>query len=412
MVRFQKEDVQNSRKERDVKSCVPVADLSLVNSWLRKSLGCIALATSLGLAHCSTIIAAEPEISVLKKRGDDSVDTYRIPGLATTNAGTLIAVYDLRYQHAGDLPADVDVGMSRSTDNGATWEPVKVILDFDKSVPDSKGNGVGDPAVLVDRKTGEIFVVALWSFGNRSWHGSREGLTPQETGQVVITRSKDDGLTWSEPINITSQIKDPKWHLVFQGPGAGIQLQDGTLMFAAQYIAPDRNSHSCFIASKDHGETWSISASPTTGKPKTSEAQIVELSDGSLLLSMRDETELGQRLWAKYAYDQDLMKGAWAAPWSELPDPRCMASLTRHPSGALIFCNPGSPRHRVALTVRVSHDDGKTWSKGQVIDPAPSAYSCLTILKDGSIAVLYETGERSPYENLSFAKFSLEWAQQ
>lgn len=383
----------------------------IIRLALAKGLLGIAAATASTLGFAFDAFAEGPRVQILRQGGDDSVNTYRIPGIATTNAGTLLAVYDARHANARDLPADVDVALSRSTDGGRTWEAMKIIMDYDKNVPNSHGNGVGDPAILVDRTTGEIFVIALWSFGNRSWHGSREGMTPEETGQVVIVRSKDDGVSWSEPVNITSQIKDPKWHLVFQGPGAGIQLRDGTLVFAAQYITPDRNSHSCFIWSKDHGDRWEISSSPTTGTPKTSEAQIAELTDGSLLLSMRNETDLGQRLWAIYSFEGDIAKGQWTAPWSDVPDPRCMASLIRHPSGALLFCNPNSPRHRVGLTVRVSEDDGKTWSEGQLIDPAPSAYSCLTILQDGTIGVLYETGKKSPYENLSFTTFSLEWAK-
>lgn len=357
------------------------------------------------------LFAKSPEIQVLKKGGDEQVNTYRIPGIATTNDGTLIAVYDNRYENARDLPADIDVGMSRSTDGGQTWEPMKVIMDFDKNVPNSQGNGVGDPAILVDRNSGEIFVIALWSFGNRSWHGSRSGMKPEETGQVVIARSLDDGISWTKPENITAQIKDPAWHLVFQGPGAGIQLKDGTLVFAAQYIAPNRDSHSCFIWSKDQGSNWEISSSPTPGVPKTSEAQIAELNDGSLLLSMRNETDQGERLWATYSFKDFISNGQWNTPWSDVADPRCMASLIRHPSGALLFCNPNSPSHRVGLTVRVSEDEGKSWSDGQLIDPAPCAYSCLTILDDGTIGVLYESGKRSPYENLSFATFSLDWAK-
>ncbi|NDF00839.1 MAG: hypothetical protein EB034_21605, partial [Verrucomicrobia bacterium] len=142
--------------------------------------------------------------TTLRKAGDDGVHTYRIPGLATTPKGTLIAVFDLRHKHGGDLPADIDVGAMRSTDDGATWSPVRRILDFDASVPGSQGNGVGDPAILVDRN-GTIYVAALWSKGPRAWNGSGPGMTPDETGQFVLTKSNDDGVTWSAPINITAQ---------------------------------------------------------------------------------------------------------------------------------------------------------------------------------------------------------------
>ena len=99
----------------------------------------------------------------MRKAGDDSVHTYRIPGITTTDKGTLIAVYDIRYKHSGDLPANIDVGMSRSTDGGQTWEPMKNIMDM--GAP-HENNGVGDPAVLFDPVTKKIWVSALWSKGN------------------------------------------------------------------------------------------------------------------------------------------------------------------------------------------------------------------------------------------------------
>lgn len=349
--------------------------------------------------------------AVVRKQGDEGVHTYRIPGLACSNKGTLLAVFDLRHKNSGDLPADVDVGLARSIDQGKTWQKNQVILDYDKNEKDSKGNGVGDPCILVDRKTGTIFVAALWSKGNRGWNGSGPGLSPEETGQFVITKSSDDGVTWSKPINITAKIKgrDAKWRLCFQGPGSGIQLKDGTLVFPAQYREASGIAHSCFIFSSDSGDTWTISSPAIPGKPPTSESQIAELNDGSLLLSMRDESRSGKRAWARFQPDSGLAGGKWVENWSVVDDPTCMASLIRHPDGLLFFSNPASPKQRVALTVRASSDNGKTWSKGRLIDPRPSSYSSMTVLNDGSIGVLYECGPRSGIETLSFVRFRPEW---
>ena len=344
--------------------------------------------------------------TTVRKQHDEGVHTYRIPGLATTPKGTLIAVFDIRHASGGDLPANIDVGLMRSTDNGETWGAMKTILDFDDKIPNSRGNGVGDPAVLVDQRTGRIIVAALHSKGNRAWFGSGPGMTEEETGQFVLTHSDDDGLTWTKSTSINSQIKDPKWNLVFNGPGSGIQLRNGDLVFPAQFKDANKQPHSCFVASADGGNTWKISPAAIPGKPPTSESQIVELSDGSLLLTMRNEAHEGKRAWAKWTWKDSIMNGQWSPHWLDVTDPTCMASIIRHPSGKLIFSNPNNPNKRVALTIRTSDDDGKTWSAGKLLDPAFSMYSCLTVLKDGRIGLLYESGDTA---GLVFVRFPLEW---
>jgi sialidase-1 len=363
------------------------------------------------LTTCS--LAAEESASppifrtVVRKQGEEGVHTYRIPALATTPKGTVLALFDVRHKSAADLPADIDVGLVRSTDNGSTWGKLQVILDFDAQAPGARGNGVGDPSVLVNRRTGEIFVAALWSFGNRAWNGSGLGLTREETGQFVITRSRDEGATWSPARSITAEVKDPTWRLCFQGPGAGIQLKDGTLLFPAQYRTAEGPPRACFVYSVDDGEHWRISPPAAPDGPPTSEAQIAELADGSLLLSMRNEARSGQRVWAVFTGKGDLASGSWGKPWLDLPDPTCMASLLRHSSGVLLFSNPNSARRRVAMTVRASRDEGRSWNDGELIDARPSAYSCLSELSDGQIAMLYETGEKTGIETLTFARFPL-----
>lgn len=355
----------------------------------------------------------EPAVfrTVVRKQGDDGVHTYRIPGLACSTRGTLLAVFDIRHKHSGDLPADIDVGLCRSTDMGKSWQKMQVILDYDKNEKDARGNGVGDPSILVDRKTGNIFVAALWSKGNRGWNGSGPGLTPEETGQFVIAKSSDDGVTWSKPMNITASLKgrDPRWRLCFQGPGSGIQSRDGTLVFPAQYRDAEAVAHSCFIYSRDSGETWAISAPAIPGKKPTSESMIAQTPDGSLLLSMRDESRPGKRAWASYQWSGDIASGKWSEPWWVNPDPTCMASLVSHSGDLLLFSNPNSPSKRVALTIRASTDGGKTWSKGKLLDERPCQYSSMSVMPDGSIGVLYETGPKTGVETLTFARFPLDW---
>lgn len=334
----------------------------------------------------------------LRQADDDGVDTYRIPGLATTHKGTLIGVYDIRRRSGGDLPGDIDVGMSRSTDGGHTWERMKIIMDMGND-PQWQYDGIGDPVILVDDNTGTIWVAATWSHGNRSWNGSGPGLTPEETGQLMLVRSDDDGLTWSQPINITRQIKQPEWSFVLQGPGKGITMSDGTLVFAAQYQDPpdqQRLPHSTLIYSKDHGETWSIG---TGAFDDTTEAQVVEIESGVLMLNCRynrgdvrvvmTTRDMGQT-WQEHPSSR-----------KALIEPRsCMASLIdvdrelgMDLGGWLLFSNPNSTDGRNHITIKASPDHGLTWPQQfqVLLDEGDSAgYSCLSMIDEQTVGILYE----------------------
>jgi lysophospholipase L1-like esterase len=323
---------------------------------------------------------------LLRKHGADGVHTYRKPALATTPAGTLLAAFDQRRASGGDLPGDIDVGLLRSTDNGDTWQPMRTILDYDAAEPGARGNGVGSPCLFVDRQTGRIFVAALWSQGDRAWNGSGPGLLPDQTGQLVLSHSDDEGLTWSPPRSITPQVKQPEWRICFQGPGCGLQLEDGTLVLPAQFREAGGTPRAFLLLSQDHGATWTASSPAIPQARPTTEAQAAELPGGFLLFSMRDESRSGERAWCRF----DPRTKAWGKPWFALPDPSCQASLLAHPGGSLLFCNPASATARSSLTVRTSLDGGITWSSGRLLDPRASNSSCMSALKDGRIALLYE----------------------
>ncbi len=343
----------------------------------------------------------------LRQHNQDNVDTYRIPGLVTTNKGTLIAVYDNRYNGPVDLQADVDVGMSRSTDGGTTWEPMKVIMDMGKygGKPEEE-NGIGDPAILVDRNTGTIWVAAVWAHGHpgkRNWHASNPGVTPEETSQFILVKSEDDGLTWSDPINITSQVKKPEWQLLLQGPGKGISLKDGTLVFPAQFKDKDRMPHSTIIYSKDQGATWKIG---TGARPNTTEAQVVQLDDGSLMLNMRDNRGGARAV----AITKDLGK-TWEEHVSSrkaLIEPVCMASLISFDHAEkgriLFFFNPNNEKRRTNMTIKTSFDQGVTWPSENQLELHEDdcyGYSCMTVIDENHIGILYEGNKELFFEKVN-----------
>ena len=347
------------------------------------------------LYACSGIPTSDYSPILLRQHNDDGVHTYRIPGLVTTKKGTLLAVYDIRRNGAVDLQEDVDIGLSRSTDGGQNWEPMKVIMDMGEwgGLPNEQ-NGIGDPSVLVDEETGTIWVAAVWAHGHpgeRNWWASKPGMKPQETSQFMLSKSEDDGVTWSEPINITSQIKDPKWHLVLQGPGKGITMKDGTLVFPAQYKDEAEMPHSTIIYSRDHGVTWQIG---TGAKPNTTESQVVELNDGRLMLNMRDNRGGSRSIYTTLDMGQSWKEHPTSR--SALQEPVCMASLIVHRykgKDYLLFSNPNSIEKREKMTIKLSKDMGNTWpEEHQVLldDGVGRGYSCMTSIDEETIGILYE----------------------
>ncbi|MFN5641568.1 MAG: exo-alpha-sialidase [Sphingobacteriales bacterium] len=353
--------------------------------------------TSLSVNPTSRIEVEEVGGGFSKKIGtavrsawDDGVHTYRIPGMAITDKKTLIAVYDIRYKHSGDLPANVDVGMSRSTDGGNTWEPMKIIMDMGEP---HDNNGVGDPAIVFDPISKKLFVVALWSKGNRSIAGSGPGLTPDETGQLVIAESHDDGLTWTKPVSITPQVKDPAWKLFFQGPGNGMVMKNGTIVFAAQYWDKAHMPHATIIYSIDRGKNWKRGVA---AKSNTTEAQVEELQSGTLMLSMRDN----RGKYRSVATTSDMGQTWLEHPtsYNTLEDPICMAGFTKANvqtreglKDILFFSNPNSSLSRINMSIRASKDFGDTWPYSLLIDERSSfGYSVMVRLDEKTIGLLYE----------------------
>jgi len=227
-------------------------------------------------------------------------------------------------------------------------------------------------------------------------------MKPGETGQFVMAKSEDDGLTWSQPINITEQCKNPAWNLFFQGPGRGITLADGTLVFPAQFKDDQKVPYSTIIYSKDHGKTWSVGAG---AKSNTTESQIVQLTDGSLMLNMRDDrnkTEKGDNNGRAVAITRDLGQ-TWtvhSSSNSALPESNCQASILAAKvmvdgisRDVLFFSNPNDKISRAHMTLKASLDQGTTWpiAYQTELNSADSfGYSCLTMVDDHTIGILYE----------------------
>lgn len=336
----------------------------------------------------------------VRHAGDDGSASFRIPGLVTTNYGTLLGVYDVRYNSSVDLQERVDIGLSRSTDKGQTWEKMRIPMSFGEEggLPSSQ-NGVGDPSILVDEKSNTVWVVAAWCHGmgnQRSWWSSHQGMDKYITAQLMLVKSEDDGKTWSKPINITSQVKKPEWFFLLQGPGRGITMSDGTLVFPIQFIDETRVPNAGIMYSKDNGKSWNIH---NLARTNTTESQVVEIEPGVLMLNMRDNrggsravsitNDLG-RTWTEHSSSRKALR-----------EPVCMASIINAKAednvlgkDLLIFSNPDTTSGRNHITIKVSLDKGATWlPEHQVMldENEGWGYTCLTLVDKETVGILYES---------------------
>ncbi len=334
--------------------------------------------------------------------GAGGFHTYRIPALVVTPKGTLLAFSEGRRKGPGDA-GDIDLVLRRSSDAGWTWGPVQVVWD-------DADNTCGNPCPVVDADTGTIWLPMTWNAGAVHEGRIRPGFGP-DSRRVFVTSSSDDGRSWAAPREITAEVKKADWSWYATGPGAGIQIRHGShrgrLVIPCDHKDPKYYSH--VIYSDDHGKTWALGG--TTPRDQVNECEVVELADGALMLNMRNYDK------AKKARQVAVSRDG-GATWEDqrfdaaLVEPICQASIRRHSwpgaegPGAILFSNPASAQGRVRMTVRLSRDDGTTWPVSRLIHDGSSAYSCLAVLPDGSVGLLYE---REGYKAIAFARFTLAW---
>jgi sialidase-1 len=378
---------------------------------------CTAIETSAGtLTPRDGSPGARHRIGVaLRRHNDDGVHTYRIPALATSPKGTLHCVYDIRRRMGRDLQEDIDIGDSRSTDGGQTWEPLRVIMDMGEfaGLPQEQ-NGCSDPGMIVDRQTGEIFCFAVWMNGKPGKHqwrgdGSEPGFAIGTSAQFLMVRSKDDGLTWSKPENLTRKLKKEAWWLVAPSPQQGIQLADGTLVMPAQGRDEQGKEFSTLMTSNDHGANWAVATPAYSGG---SECQAVQLGDGSLMLNMRNERGRFRAVFTTRDLGATWQPHATHA--NTLIEPDCNGSLLRvdyQKSGemkhVLLFANPHTQKERTHQTIQVSFDDGRTWPRSHhlLLDEGRGAgYPSLTRVDEDHVGIVYEGSQA----HLVFEKLSLD----
>lgn len=356
------------------------------------------------------------------KSGTNGYHTFRIPAMVVSNLGTIIAAADGRLTTSADLPAAIDCIVRRSTDRGDTWGPHIVVADYGTDTIDTDvypilgdttprtRTSASDPALLVDRTNGRIWI--LYDNGSPT---SYAGFG--RTIKLEMRHSDDDGLTWSPRIDVEADnpgIRPAGTAEFIAGPGNGIQLERGPhagrLIFPVYWYRSD--NHSTLIISDDHGTTWRRGGRCGSG---VGEVQIVECVNGDLLASMRPSgAGAGYRWFSRSTDGGDTWSALFrfdATSPTPVPDPTCQGSIFRLSTTAesdanrLIHASPASTSSRVAMTLRMSRDEGASWPVARRVYAGGSAYSALARLPDGDIALLFE---KDGYQSIDFVRVRLD----
>lgn len=326
----------------------------------------------------------------------DGYSCYRIPAIIKAQDGTLLAFAEARKANCKD-EGDIDLVLKRSADGGKTWGPMQMVWD-------DGGNTCGNPAPVVDQNTGKIHLLMTWNLGE-DHIGEINNATSKDTRRVYYTSSSDNGSTWAAAKEITASVKRPEWGWYATGPCHGLQISkgpyQGRLVIPCDYIevGPNRKGYSHVIYSDDAGASWQIGgiSPPEAGG---NESTVAELSDGRLMLNMRNGSTARKVVTSA---DGGL---SWTGLRSDyaLVEPVCQGSLVSHKVNnvhTLFFSNPASSS-RTNMTIKMSVNDGVSWSKSYGVHAGPSAYSDLVMVADDQVGIFYEGGISKPYEGIAF----------
>ncbi|MFS8197469.1 exo-alpha-sialidase [Streptomyces sp. CWNU-52B] len=353
-----------------------------------------------------------------------TVASVRIPAMAVSNTGTIVAMADARVADSSDLGGtsnDIQVAMRRSGDGGATWTGAEIVQHAGTTT-----EGYGDVSLLVDRSVGangKIYAFLTYSPApGIGFTGSSAGSNSADDATALHIRyiaSTDNGVTWSAPVDVNPQVKSKSWAGMFASSGHGIQLASGRLVQPIVY-RENGVDHAADIYSDDHGVTWKAGTSAATG---VNESKAIQRGSGKVVQNLRSNS--GGNRWYATATDNGApdVASSFGTAWnSGIVDPGCNAdeisylSPTDVDSGGrptttevALYSGNASGSSRDDLTVRVSEDDGVSWPHQVLIKPGAAGYSTMAVLGDGTIGNLYEIGATG---GIVFSSFTLDWARQ
>ncbi len=323
--------------------------------------------------------------------GDGGYFAYRIPAIQTAADGTLLAFAEARkysLEDPGIKDQEIDLVLRRSQDCGSTWGPTQRI--------EHAGDfwSAANASTVLDRSDNRIWVVYLRCRPGRNTNSARPGT---DDIRVLARSSTDSGATWTEPVDLTAVSRDmssSSWRASVPGPGGAIQGRNGRLLVPMWMVHPWCNF---VMFSDDHGRTWKR-GDVVPGNREGDECQLVELSDGRLLLDMRQHT--GGHRWVSTSRDGGR---SWSEPVPGETVTPVACAIERADARNLVWTGPKGPE-RNNLVLRVSTDDGASFARERLIYEGPAAYSDLAILKDGAIGILWERGVGRGYQYITFTR--------
>lgn len=358
------------------------------------------------------------ESSVPYTSGEGGYDTYRIPAVVTTDTGTVLAFAEGRRDSAADH-GSIDTVLRRSTDGGCTWTPTQVVTS-------GKGENRNNPAVVFDPATKTVIVLTLVRSETVTELQIRSGQATGADGMRVFQQeSTDGGKTFTKPHEITDQTKKPEWRWNVVGPGHGVVVSggdhDGRIIFGANHSLPptagsDANpladsllaAHA--IYSDDHGKTWKVGfvQDNTDGVVNGNETTAAHLPDGSIYFNTRNQngSAASHRADAVSTDGGETLVSPFAPQKSLAQVPVIEASLLQLPGtkSPLLLSAPSDPNARKAMTIFASTDGGKTWTVAKKVSDAPAAYSDLVQLGDDTVGLLFETGDKTENDTITFLR--------
>lgn len=332
---------------------------------------------------------------------EGGIFAHFVYGLTVTENGSILALAEARIDNSADDGAHHLV-LKRSTDQGRSFSASKIVVES------AGGQSWANPTLVQDRKTKDIFLFYALNHHN-------------ESTQVYYKTSNDDGLSWSEPVELSSLFAGNTlgWTFHLPGPGHGIQLKNGRLLIpvwhrkSISFPAAARDYGVNCLYSDDHGQTWKTGANTPIGE--FNESQITELKNGDVMLIGRTISRRSGSHQAKViSKDQGESWSQQLEYDTALVGRACDIGLISYSrkSRVLLISQPRDLKNRKDLTIRLSKDEGKSWITRKLIEKGGATYSDLAILPDKSVICLYGHGGTAHMpRKVSLARFNLLWLE-